>query len=110
VKVKPQSSHDFVKQLQWFAHKGQINSINFLENPDGIITCSTDKHVKLWSLEGILWGDINLMNEALDKQWSYPLDWSEKKENEILRVKTLMNIIDYQRPEENVKEEIVFDH
>ena len=80
--------------MQWFAHKGQVNSINFIENPDGIITCSAEKHVKLWSLDGTLWGDINLMKENYDKQWTYPFDWSEKKEKEIERVKLLMTVVE----------------
>lgn len=65
--------------MQWLAHKGQINSIAFLEKPDGIITCSSDRHVRLWSLDGIVWGDINLLRENCDKHWTYPFDWSEKK-------------------------------
>lgn len=72
------------------------------------MTCSPDKHVKLWSMNGELWGDINLMKENYDKQWSYPFDWSEKKVKEIERVKALMEIVEHpeDKPEE---EEVVFD-
>jgi hypothetical protein len=38
----------FIKQH--FAHKGQINDARFFENPDGIISCGSDKLIKLWSL------------------------------------------------------------
>lgn len=31
-----------------------------LQEPNGFITCSSDKHVKLWGIHGELWGDINL--------------------------------------------------
>lgn len=68
--------------------------MEFIENPDGIITCSVDKHVKLWSLEGELWGDIYLMKEKYDKKWKYPFDWLQKKDEEIDRVKMLMSIVE----------------
>ena len=69
--------------------------------------------MKLWSLDGQMWGDINLMKETYDKQWSYPFDWSEKKEQEIERVKTLMTVVEHPHNEEEIKksteEKIVFD-
>jgi WD40 repeat protein len=96
--VKVQNSERYVKVMQWFAHQAQINSITFLDNPHGILTCSTDRHVKLWSLDGELWGDINLLKENTDKMWTYPFDWSEKKVNEIERVKKIMALVDPPKP------------
>jgi hypothetical protein len=51
-------------------------------------------HVKLWSLDGELWGDIYLLKEKYDKKWKYPFDWSEKKVSEIDKVKILMSIVE----------------
>jgi len=107
--VKTQNSERYVKQLQWFAHQSHVNSISFLESPDGIATCSTDKHVKLWSLDGALWGDINLLKENWDKQWTYPFDWTEKREQDVSKVQKLMALIDPPRPAEASEEQVRFE-
>jgi len=99
------NSHGYVKQHQWLAHQAPITSIRFVHNPEGLVTCASDKHVIVWSLMGEMWGDINLMKENIDKKWTYPFDWSEKKEQEIQRVKKLMAVIE----EPTDEEEIVFD-
>ncbi len=79
-----------------------------MEKPNGIVTCSIDKHVRLWSLDGELWGDINLMKENCDKKWTYPFDWTDKKEKEIMKVKQIVNLIE---PQNNkMKEKIIFDY
>jgi hypothetical protein len=44
-------------------------------------------------MEGELWGDIYLLKESYDKQWKYPFDWSEKKVQEVEKVKVLMQVI-----------------
>ena len=62
------------------------------------MTSAADKHVKLWSLEGQLWGDINLLREGGDKQWTYPFDWTEKREQDVARVQKLMALVDPPQP------------
>lgn len=47
--VHETDSDPYFKIKQWFAHKGQINKIIYISKPDGIVTSSSDKHIKLWS-------------------------------------------------------------
>ena len=44
--------------------------------PYGFITSSADKHIKIWSLNGQLWGDIYLSKENYDKNWCFPYNWN----------------------------------
>lgn len=52
-------------------------------HPFGFITTSNDKHVKIWSLFGQCWGDINLLKESYEKNWSFPFKWEEKRNKEV---------------------------
>ena len=47
----------------WRAHNDNIVKIKKISDPSGFITCGADKHVKLWSVYGELWGDIYLLRE-----------------------------------------------
>jgi hypothetical protein len=42
-----------------------------------------DKHVKIWSMFGELWGDIYLLRENYEKHWCFPYKWKEQRNNEI---------------------------
>ena len=108
LRVKSQNSQNYIKELQWFAHFGQVSNIQFLSSPDGVITCSHDRHVKLWSLKGEMWGDINLLKENYDKQWVYPFDWSEKQEEELTNLKMLMHYVEGDN-KKNMKEVVQFE-
>jgi hypothetical protein len=68
-----------VQLKQWAAHKQGIVSMKLLDEPLGLITCSIDKHVKIWSLKGELWGDIYLLKESYDKKWAFPFEWKKKQ-------------------------------
>lgn len=48
-----------------------------------------------------------MLKETYDKQWKYPFDWSEKKEQEIEKVKILMDVVEGENKE--VEEVIVFE-
>jgi len=48
---------------KWKAHFKSVNFLNSIDDPKGLISCGHDRHVKLWSKEGYLWGDIYLIRE-----------------------------------------------
>ena len=50
---------------RWHAHTSAVNSLTKLKKPAGFISCSLDQWVKLWSLDGDVYGQINLVK--LDK-------------------------------------------
>ncbi len=49
---------------EWKAHTDNIVSLKTLESPPGFITTSLDRHVKLWSKDGDLWGDLFISNSS----------------------------------------------
>jgi hypothetical protein len=51
-----------------------ITKINKNKDPTSFITCSVDKHFKIWSPSGELWADVNL-GKFDEKIWSFPFDW-----------------------------------
>jgi hypothetical protein len=56
----------------WRGHAKPITFMNNIDEPRGFITCSFDRHVRIWSREGTLWGDIYLAKERIHKNWSFP--------------------------------------
>lgn len=49
---------------EWQAHADNILSLKIIKNPAGFITTSLDRHVKLWSRTGELWGDLFISNSS----------------------------------------------
>jgi len=84
---------------QWQAHREQICSISRIERPNGFITASTDRHVKIWSREGKLWGEIATYGENPVIFWQFPYDWTEDREKEKDRVVSMLKDIE---PENNI--------
>lgn len=65
-----------------------------MERPEGFITTSLDRHVKVWSRSGELWGDIVTFGENPVACWQFPYDWSEEKEREKSQVVAMMEKIE----------------
>lgn len=57
-----------------------------LEKPLGFATGSADKHVKVWSLAGELWGDLRIVGEDPVQIWRFPYNWKESQEEERLKL------------------------
>lgn len=68
---------------EWQAHSDGITKLSEIPDPFGIISCSLDHHVKLWSGSGDLWGDIDLIRESKDKHWQFPFDWGKVRQKEV---------------------------
>ena len=62
------------------AHKTIIHSINRHEQ-GGVITCSKDGYVRLWSNGLDLYGSLNQFNFVKDNLWSFPIKDKQKKED-----------------------------
>ncbi len=73
----------------------------------GFASGSLDRHVKLWSMQGELWGDIVIVGEDAVKRWNFPYDWSQAKNEEKESVAEALRKL---RPDESVdKNAIRFD-
>ena len=74
------------------AHNECIVSLNSMDLDDGgLISCSLDKRVRVWSTALDLWGTLNQKSEMVDKSWNFPLGHKRKqKEQEISQVKELL--------------------
>lgn len=80
----PYTIHSFNTVLlnRWEAHTQPITSITKIDDPRALISCSLDKYVKVWSLEGDLHGYFNLLRLG-KKSWEFPFDWVKQKLKEI---------------------------
>ena len=76
------------------AHEDGINSIKPIIDPSGLLTCSLDKFLKIWSREGEIWGIINLCSPEIPKKWYFPFDWEAKKQADINKVIEVLSLID----------------
>ncbi|OMJ82114.1 hypothetical protein SteCoe_17280 [Stentor coeruleus] len=79
---------------EWKAHDDNINCIKPLLEPQGILTCSIDKFLKIWSREGEIWGIINLSSPEVPKKWYFPFDWEAKRQQDIKKVIEVLSLID----------------
>eukprot|EP00347_Sterkiella_histriomuscorum_P016786 403351858 len=107
---------------EYKGHKLNINSVKEIQcAPYGFMTTSMDKHVKIWSLFGKLWGDIYLIKENYDKNWCFPFNWKSIRNNEVEQAKKVLSSIrdlqvksnfieeSQQKPFEEVEEVVEFD-
>ena len=76
-----------------------------LKKPLGFITGSIDKHVKIWSLLGELWGDLRIVGEDPVHYWNFPYDWKEYQEKDRLEVMNVMKEIEGTVEEIELEEE-----
>jgi hypothetical protein len=53
-----------------------------------------DKTVKMWSLEGELWGTIDLLSTTEPGTWHFPYNWERKKAEDVQKVIDVMQRID----------------
>ncbi|EGR34916.1 hypothetical protein IMG5_000130 [Ichthyophthirius multifiliis] len=79
---------------RWVGHQGLINKICKIEEPKSIISCSFDKHVNIWSLEGELYSKINLGVYDKQTKWYFPFDWIEQKIQDLDQVFSFLKIIE----------------
>ena len=61
-----------------------------IDDPLGFVTGSLDKHIKVWSIYGELWGDLNIVNDYPIIQWNFPYSWKNARENDKLEVINIM--------------------
>lgn len=67
---------------EWTAHGDQVCAVSKIAKPEGFVTSSLDKHVKLWSREGVLWGDLDVCGADPALLWNFAYDWSGERERE----------------------------
>eukprot|EP00826_Nyctotherus_ovalis_P001518 TRINITY_DN10244_c0_g4_i2.p1 TRINITY_DN10244_c0_g4~~TRINITY_DN10244_c0_g4_i2.p1 ORF type:complete len:419 (+),score=78.83 TRINITY_DN10244_c0_g4_i2:25-1257(+) len=67
---------------QWKAHSGHITHVSMIERPEGMATAGMDRHVKLWSINGALWGNLTITGQHSVLVWNFPYDWNAVKANE----------------------------
>eukprot|EP00826_Nyctotherus_ovalis_P031485 TRINITY_DN2516_c0_g2_i2.p5 TRINITY_DN2516_c0_g2~~TRINITY_DN2516_c0_g2_i2.p5 ORF type:complete len:144 (-),score=38.69 TRINITY_DN2516_c0_g2_i2:820-1251(-) len=79
---------------EWKAHSDQVYAISRIAKPDGFVTTSLDKHVKLWSREGTLWGDLIICGPNPALFWNFAYDWSGERESEKEEVIEVLKVIE----------------
>lgn len=82
---------------EWVAHRDNILSLKTIKNPEGFITTSLDRHVKLWSRSGELWGDLFISNSSQTQKplvWAFPMDWDEVEKKRVEKVNKVMEEIE----------------
>ena len=87
-------NHEHVLVREWKAHNDALSSIRIIQEPSGLVSCSQDKFVKIWSFDGDAWGIINLNSPEPPKKWHFPFDWDAKRATDIKKVMEVMNLID----------------
>ncbi|EGR28930.1 hypothetical protein IMG5_166500 [Ichthyophthirius multifiliis] len=70
---------------RWTAHQNLINFILRIPQPLCYATCSQDKCVKFFNLQGDCWANISLVKFGKN-QWSFPFDWVEYKLQDMKQV------------------------
>ena len=67
------------------AHRGRISNIRPIRSkPFGFITCGVDKFIRVWSQQGSMVGEINLLKEKTRLvEWKFGFNWHEKKQQEV---------------------------
>ena len=78
----------------WVGHAEQITCMSKIEKPLGFVSGSIDRHVKVWSLTGELWGDLKVVGEYPLVTWNFPYDWKESLEKDRLEVINVMKEIE----------------
>jgi len=73
-----------------------ILSLTFIDQDQGgLVTCSQDGKVKVWSRSLDLWGTLNQLDlEKVDKHWHYPRDAKLKQHaKELIKVRDLVTTL-----------------
>ena len=74
-----------------------------MQKPEGFITTSLDRHVKIWSREGELWGDIITFGEDPVLSWNFPYDCSEEQKHDKHQVIDMIQKIESSDKYKNIK-------
>lgn len=78
---------------EWHAHKDLILTIQTIEDPRGLLTCSADRTVRTWDWRGQLWGVIAINAPEVPANWMFPFDWEAKRQKDIAKVTEVLNLI-----------------
>lgn len=79
---------------EWISHRDQVTCMAKIEKPLGFVTGSIDRHVKVWSILGELWGDLEVVGEDPLRLWQFPYNWQESFEKDRQEVISVMKAID----------------
>lgn len=81
---------------EWKAHNDTIVTLKLINEPKGILTCSTDKSLRIWSRAGLTWGLIHIGSAEPPKKWDFPFDWESKRQRDIAKVMELLTLMNEQ--------------
>lgn len=88
------STENEVLVREWRAHGDTVNCIRPVSESNALLSCSTDKFIKLWSRDGEIWGKINLNSPEIPKVWNFPYDWEAKRQSDIKKVMSVLSLIE----------------
>ena len=78
---------------EWKGHNDTVVSLKLVNEPKGILTCSADKTLRIWSRTGVSWGMIHVGSAEPPKKWEFPFDWESKRQRDIAKVMELMTLM-----------------
>ena len=78
----------------WLSHRDVLVSCTGIENTlEGILTCARDCQVRVWSLNGDLWAEVNL-HTHINPVWRLPFDFLIPIVNELKEVIEILKGLD----------------
>ncbi|EAR91938.2 WD domain, G-beta repeat protein (macronuclear) [Tetrahymena thermophila SB210] len=91
---------------RWVAHTGIVNKLIRIQEPPTLFSCSHDKNVKIWSLEGQYFSKINIIQYDKPNQWNFPFDWVNQKLNDLDLVFDSLKIIENEQLNKDSKDKV----
>ncbi|EGR31709.1 hypothetical protein IMG5_103530, partial [Ichthyophthirius multifiliis] len=79
---------------RWVGHQACINKLTKINEPKCIISCSHDKNVKIWSIQGEYYSKININQFDKQQKWYFPYNWINQKMNDLELVFDSLEIIE----------------
>lgn len=90
----PLSLEKKIQKNEWQGHSDQIITLKYISDPRSLLTCSLDRLLKIWTLEGENWGVINLAVPELPRKWYFPFKWKKRRKKDLEQVFELLKLID----------------
>mmetsp|Transcript_32203 Transcript_32203/g.102435 ORF Transcript_32203/g.102435 Transcript_32203/m.102435 type:complete len:1151 (-) Transcript_32203:159-3611(-) len=77
---------------QWQAHSDAVLGIECVQDPEAIITCSADKHVKIWTMSGELLGTLCQGGSGV-KSWGLEINLDAVRRRRLRQVQSVSQSI-----------------
>ena len=105
----------YLRISKWKAHKGSIVDMKMISHMHGLMTSGKDKHIKVWSYDGELWGDIDMLalgvqDPVIQNKWNFPFNWVERLTDVLNEVLYYVGKIDGVEYEQDHKDNLINEY